>query len=401
MAAPSVKQRKVATSTGAAMTATLETTPTKGNLLVLRIGLRVAKKAEIEGWTNVTPNESGQSQILARFATAADPGSVTFTPGNTGAMELTEIAPSSGEWKSLAEAIPLSGTNPVNNPAVKSAPTPTLKPNAEALLLANLGITFSAVVTVNEPFALKTSQGARSLFTADASGAAGEYTCTFSLGTEQTCQAGIIAVVNPSVEHNKVDGEAELTGTGTSTVQGAVRKNAQATITGTGSTGIRGSVRKNADATLTGAGTSSIAGVVRVNGEANLEGEGTLQQDGSIVHDGGASLTGTGSLTAEGAVRRNGSANLSGLGSAEVVGSRRRNGSADLAGLGTTTVSGGVRSEGIALLTGEGGLLAEGSVGGQLIASYERSTAAEYGASSDSEYADAVGASPRTGEYEE
>lgn len=185
------------------MTATAAEPALKGSLLVLRIGTRVSKKAEIEGWTNVTPNESGNSQILARLVTKEEEASVTYTPGNIGAMELAEVTPASGEWKSLEEAIPFSGTNPINNPAVTSAPTPSLEPKTEALLLANLGIAFNAATTVNEPFAISTSQGARSLFTANASGAAGKYTCTFSLGTAQICQAGMIAVVNPSTGRSR------------------------------------------------------------------------------------------------------------------------------------------------------------------------------------------------------
>lgn len=199
MAAPTVKQRKVATSTGSVMTATLESTPTAGNLLVLRIGLRVAEKVAIAGWTNVTPNEEGTCQILAKVAGEGESKSVEYDPPNIAAMELAEIAPASGKWKTVAEAIPVSGTGALVTKAAPAISTPTLSPEAEALLLAVLGVTFSAsAVTPSEPFKLQTNQGARSLYTADASGAAGEYKCTFTLTTEQTGQAGMIAVVNPS-----------------------------------------------------------------------------------------------------------------------------------------------------------------------------------------------------------
>lgn len=282
------------------MTATAEKAALKGSLLVLRIGARVSKKAEIEGWTNVTPNESGNSQILARLVAAEETPSVTYTPGNTGAMELAEITSAAGTWKSLAEAIPLSGTNPINNPAVTSAPTPTLSPTAEALLLANLGIAFNATTTVNEPFAIKTSQGARSLFTADASGAAGAYTCTFSLATEQVCQAGMVAVVNPTSEEEPTFVGAAARLEGGSTLAAAVHRvrHTAAALSADSSLTARGR-RSRGVATSLVADSALTSRVQRVRGASTmLVADSVLSAAALRVRTGSAALMASASFSA-------------------------------------------------------------------------------------------------------
>lgn len=283
------------------MTATAEKAALKGSLLVLRIGARVAKKAEIEGWTNVTPNESGSSQILARLVEAEETPSVTYAPGNIAAMELAEITPASGTWKSLAEAIPLSGTNPINSPAVNEAPTPTLSPTAEALLLAVLGEAFSSgTTTVNAPFAIKTSQGGRSLFTADASGAAGAYTCTFTLETAQVCQAGMVAVVNPTSEEEPTFVGAAARLEGGSTLTAAVHRvrHTAAALSADSSLTARGR-RSRGVATSLVADSALTSRVQRVRGASTmLVADSVLSAAALRVRTGSAALMASASFSA-------------------------------------------------------------------------------------------------------
>lgn len=203
MAAPTVKQRAAANTTGALMTATLASTPTKGNLLVVAVGFRGTAKAAFAGYTEIAAGHNGTNAptgtVLAKIVGESEPKELSYTPGNVAAMEVFELAPAAGSWKSVAEAVQVASGKHFGAETATSATTPEIEVPADCYLYALMACNSTlGTTTVGAPFTRQLHQPARSAVTADASPAAGKYACAFTGVSATQRSTAIIAFVSPS-----------------------------------------------------------------------------------------------------------------------------------------------------------------------------------------------------------
>jgi hypothetical protein len=168
-----------------------------------------------------------------------------------------------------------------------------------------------------------------------------------------------------------LDGEAELTGSGSLDAQGAIALSGAADLAGAGDLEATGSILFDASAALSGDGSLEGTGSVALSSGATLTGDGSITAEGSTAVSGSANLTGSGDLEGEGHLTANGEASLNGSGLLDGEGSQRHNSGAELVGTGT--------------------LAATGEVVG-VEATYDGGTGSEYGRVNGSSYDNVEGA---------
>ena len=165
-------------------------------------------------------------------------------------------------------------------------------------------------------------------------------------------------------------GAVALTGAGTTSATGVVKRSGAAALTKTTSTlSAAGTVTSGAasvtgSASLTGAGTLSTSGVVKRSGSSALVGVGTLAGAGTRKTFASVALTGLGSSLQTGYAKRFAQTSMAMTSQLTATGVRTRTGAASLTGSGTLSATGTRVRTGTASLTATSSLSATGGRGG-------------------------------------
>lgn len=200
---PSLVQRADAGATAASIEITLAATPTPGNVLILTAQIQKnAVPVAPEGWTLLKDSTAPSDFSLVFFgklAGAAEPKTVTLAQAEAVSIraEVAEIAPTSGTWRSILQAVPQSPTN--GNSTGTEGKTEVGVGVANSYLIDGIAwrTAVTGAITASEGWTLKASLNSRFATAHRQVSERATYSNAFKWTTNTVWHAGIIQIVDP------------------------------------------------------------------------------------------------------------------------------------------------------------------------------------------------------------